>query len=332
VRGLLPRGTLTAEGRALVEKYADMALSAGWRFYERTPARDLDELQAVAYEGLCNAVERWPRYCQEHGYDPADHSYLGAFLNRRVNGAVLDWSRNQDWVTRTERHTLKALEQAQDDLRDTDGAAVTLAAARSGRTEDQVRAAQTAAAVFRPLSLEDGPLGTSEDWSADANLASPQDDVESQAEVNLILGQFSAALGRLDQAERDLITFVYFYEMKLGEAAGLLGLDPAEAARLHEHAVLTLHSALLLAAGGGTEPARPPPQPVEITVSRHDGDFGYATEDREFHARTCPLCNEVFWTLDARQRFCSDNHRRKAYRREERRAAKQQRELSAARP
>jgi DNA-directed RNA polymerase specialized sigma subunit len=131
-------------GRRLVEKYVNIAEGAAWSFWKRAPRAELDEVKGIAYAGLVQGVERFPRYQAEHGYPLDDHRYLVAFLNLRVRGAIGDWARSQDWMTRSQRGRLKRVEE-----QCAPGATLAEQAEATGLTEAEIVDAQAAWAAPR---------------------------------------------------------------------------------------------------------------------------------------------------------------------------------------
>lgn len=225
---------LDETGRELAVKYADVAKAAAFQFWRRAPRADLDELRAVANLGLCQALARFPDYQREHGYALDDHRYLVAYLNRRVHGAVLDWARKQDWLTRTQRHRVNALQAVAVPA----GGAAALAEA-AGVTVAEVREAE-AARASGPVLLEELPGWTD-------TLADPSADVDSQAAVNGILAAAVRAIGRLPDTQQVIVIRVYLHGEKLAAIADDFGVTEAEVRASWGSAVLEVHDAMLAA-------------------------------------------------------------------------------------
>jgi hypothetical protein len=110
--------------------------------------------------GLCQAAERFSAYQAEHGYELEDHRYLVAFISRRVNGAILDWARSRDYLSRAQRHRLKAIEEWAPA-----GASTAEQTEVAGLTEAEVRNALALEAA-RPVCLEDECQGITAGRSA----------------------------------------------------------------------------------------------------------------------------------------------------------------------
>jgi RNA polymerase sigma factor (sigma-70 family) len=233
-------------GRAMVEKYTDVAEAAAWRFCGRATRAELDEVKAIAYLGLCQAAERFPAYQAEHGYALDDRRYLVAFLSRRVNGAILDWARSRDWVTRTQRKRLKLIDECAPD-----GASIAEQAQAAGLTEDEVRdalAAKAASPMYLDAFQGTGPDQGEPGWPD--RLADPAADVESQAAARGILGAALRAARALPVEQQALLMYRYHRGLPPEDTAEALGVTPDRLRRLHEAAVLRVHDAMLAAASG----------------------------------------------------------------------------------
>src|SRR5215475_14838255 len=96
-------GVMTPEIEVLVQEIIPQARSEAWRAFQKAPhALDREELESIALAGLVQAASMWPDYCDRNGYDPARavDGYFHAYALRRMRGAILDYLRSVDWVTR----------------------------------------------------------------------------------------------------------------------------------------------------------------------------------------------------------------------------------------
>jgi RNA polymerase sigma factor (sigma-70 family) len=233
---------LDEAGHRMVIEHENLARSAAYGFWRKAPRADLDELRSIAYLGLVEAAERYPRYVEEHGYDPADGRFVVAYLSRRVHGSILDWARAQDWLTRSQRTILKIIEDVA-----RPGASDAELAQASGIAEEKVRAAQ-AAAASKPLSF--GMLDGEAEW-APSSLPDPAADVESAAWVRAMLASVARTFAALATPQQCLVLRVYMHGQALAEAAEALGISKEEAGELHASAVLAVHDSMLAVAAEG---------------------------------------------------------------------------------
>jgi RNA polymerase sigma factor (sigma-70 family) len=228
------------------------ACAAKWR--QRLHPAELEDLFEVTSEALVKAAAAWvDPYCSSRGFDPWDaddpgrpHQAWAAYAAQTMNGAVLDWARRRDHVSRSNRGRLKQIGAARQDGARTDEEL----SAATGIPVAKVRRALAADGV-KPVSL-DGQQGDFSDVGVTAFsdiLAddSAEGDVEGQAEVHAMLAAFLAAYDALDPVQQVLLAFVYHQEMPLEIAAKACYLTEAEAERLHGEAVDRIHQALLRA-------------------------------------------------------------------------------------
>ena len=202
--------------QAAVLAHRGMADSLTWKFSRRVPGADMDELKAIAAEALCRAAARWvDPYCSSRGFDPWDEDdpsrpekHFPGFAAKTISGALLDWSRHQDHLTRTDRHKVKAISAAQE------GGARTEAelAAATGIPAEQVRAAQAAEAA-RPVSLDDTGSAVAGEY-AGASIADDtgRGDVEGQAAVNEMLAGFLEVFDALPAQTQMVLAMRYHQE------------------------------------------------------------------------------------------------------------------------
>jgi RNA polymerase sigma factor for flagellar operon FliA len=195
---------------------------------------DPDDLISVATEALCQAVERYPSYCEARGF-------LAAYCARRINGAILDWSRSNDTLTRSQRDLVRAVEEEQAEH----GGTAVEAARRAGLDPRAARAAVDASALQKPgVSLDEGggPDTPGERLAGDTPAA------DSQMFVSELLAAASKVINGLDETSRTILVLRYYEGLTLRTIAAALLLEEADARRRWERAVLRIHDRLLLAA------------------------------------------------------------------------------------
>jgi RNA polymerase sigma factor FliA len=208
------------------------ARAEAFKVWQRAPhVLELDELEALALSGLAAAAARWETYCAEKGHDPHAYEYFPAYCLRRMRGAMLDWLRSQDWVTRSARTRAKAIRDAGQDQ----GLTEAELAAATGLTEDEVR--DTIAAVAsRPVSLD-----------AEPHDVAGEEDVEGAVVVGQVLAAVAGVMEGLAPAARVILALRYYHGLSLADAALAAGVEPEEGARMHAEAILAVHEAMLRA-------------------------------------------------------------------------------------
>jgi DNA-directed RNA polymerase specialized sigma subunit len=226
-------------GRALAERYVNVATGAAWRYWRKAPRSDIDELQGIAYAALCQAVARFPSYQDEHGYSQDDHRYVVAFIDRRVQGALLDYGRSQDWLTRAQRAKAKLLQDAEQQ----GAGSVAEQAEAAGLTEAEVREV-LAAKASAPVHLE-GERVEANGVSWAENLPDPDPGPESAAEIVGILSAALRVIRDLTWQQQAILAWCYLRGRSLKAYAREAGISPEAATALHQDAVLQVHEAML---------------------------------------------------------------------------------------
>lgn len=229
---MTPDPAVAAEVARQVTVVLPQARAEAYKTWTRAPhALELDELHAIALKGLAEASARWQTYCRERGHNPWAFEYFGAYVIARMRGAMLDYLRAQDWVTRSDRTRAKALQEAGQDR----GASEADLAAATGMSVAEVRSTMAAVSA-RPVSIDAEPHDVADEA-----------DVESQAVVAEVLGAVTAVTATLPPETQVLLAMRYYAGRSISEAAEVLGLDPADAARRHTRAILAVHDAMLKA-------------------------------------------------------------------------------------
>jgi RNA polymerase sigma factor FliA len=223
---------IQARVNELVAEIMPQARAEAYKVWQRAPhALEMDELESLALSGLAHAAARWTVYCAEKGHDPRAYEFFRAYCLRRMRGAMLDWLRSQDWVTRSERTKAKAIRDAGQDQ----GRSEEELACAAGLTVREVR--DTIAAVSsRPVSIDAEPY----------DVAGPAD-VEGQAVVSEVLTAVARVVARLPAAAQVVLALRYYHGRPIVEAAEIAGVTVDEASRLHQDAILEIHTEMLKA-------------------------------------------------------------------------------------
>lgn len=223
---------MTPDIEDLVNQIIPQARTEAWRAFQRAPhALDVEELESIALSGLVQAAARWQDYCAENGYDPARavDGYFAAYSLRRMRGAILDYLRSIDWVTRNVRQRAKQLQAAGDGAGPSEADLV----AMTGLTIQQVRDTR-AAVASRPVSLDEG----------DRDVVAPGD-VEGAALVSTVLSAVSGVRRDLLPETQVVLALRYFEGWSFADISNALGFDLSRVAELHETGVRVVHDAML---------------------------------------------------------------------------------------
>lgn len=185
------------------------------RAWQRAPhVLEAAEMESMALLGLAQAAARWRPYCAERGHDPWAFQFFRAFCLRRMRGAMLDYMRSQDWVTRADRARVKAVAAVSQGGQLTEEET----AAGAGMSVGEMRSALAAAAA-RPVSMDAEPTEVSD-----------ESDVESSALVSAALEAARAHVESLPAWQRDLVVLRFWHGLSLQDAARVACVPPQQAA------------------------------------------------------------------------------------------------------
>lgn len=92
----------------LILQYASLVDQIAYKIKNRVPQHvDFEELRSVGYIGLIESIDR---------YDDSKNVPFKVYAEIRINGAMLDYLRKEDWLPRGLRQQLKKMQQAKQEL------------------------------------------------------------------------------------------------------------------------------------------------------------------------------------------------------------------------
>jgi RNA polymerase sigma factor for flagellar operon FliA len=230
---------LTAEQQDVVEKNLPLVEHIVKRLMSRFPAcYDRDDLVQTGIIGLMEAAGR---------FDPTKGIAFSTFVGRRIEGAIIDQLRRDDWAPRSVRASERQLEQAEAELM-----------ARHGRRPDEetlsqrleldvaelrrLRARIASASIDsldRPVGRDEGtsPLG---ETVADASGLGVEGDLDDRE----LRGYLRDALSLLPERHRIIIVGHFFEGRSMTELGELLGVTQSRASQLKEDALRMVRQAI----------------------------------------------------------------------------------------
>jgi RNA polymerase sigma factor for flagellar operon FliA len=225
----------TAEPTDRIREFAPLVRRLAHHLAARLPASvELDDIIQAGMIGLMDAASR---YEEGHG------TQFETFASQRIKGAMLDELRQNDWMPRSVRKTLRQIEQA-----------IARLEQRHSRppTEDEIARelgvtlasyqSQLAGARGMELVLFDD-LGRADD---DDYLARHVPDNRENPSARLEDRQFREALIRgidaLPEREKLLLSLYYEQELNFKEIAAVLEVSESRVCQLHGQAVARLRS------------------------------------------------------------------------------------------
>ncbi len=214
----------------IAEHYLPLVKIVAGRLAISLPAHvDRDDLLSSGFFGLMDAIER---------YDPQRKNKFETYAGVRVRGAMLDYLRARDWIPVTTRQKIRRYEQAVYNLETKLGRAATdeELAEELEITLDALHTLENQVSVATVIPLDDY-LRT--DTQAD-DAPGPAESME-RTELKEIL---AAAIDRLPEKEKKVVTLYYYEEMTLKEISLVMHLSEARISQLHTKAVFRLRGYL----------------------------------------------------------------------------------------
>ncbi len=208
----------------------------------QTSLLEAEDLVSYGIIGLINAIDR---------FDPSRGVRFEAFASSRIRGAVIDQLRVLNWLPRSAMARVRQIENALAELEQ-----------RLGRPAKEQEAAEEIGVSihrYRQMLLEmgivvlslDAPLGSLmnddevtslSEMLEDTAMPGPAQQVEQHETMELL----NAAIGRIPERERILLTLYYHEELTMKEISRMMNVSESRVCQLHMQAILRLRSALHL--------------------------------------------------------------------------------------
>ncbi|HEU5227620.1 MAG TPA: FliA/WhiG family RNA polymerase sigma factor [Ktedonobacteraceae bacterium] len=225
----------------LITEYAPLARFVVGRLgIPPTSLLDAEDLISYGMIGLINAIDR---------YDPARGVRFEAFATPRIRGAVIDQLRSLNWLPRTAVARVRQIEQVLAELEQR--------LRRPAREEEAAAAMGVPLERYRQMLLEvsatvlslDAPLSTLtqddeatslSDLLEDQSAMGPDLQVE-RGELVVLLG---AAVDRLPEREKLLLSLYYHEELTMKEISKVMRVSESRVCQLHMQAIMRLRTVL----------------------------------------------------------------------------------------
>ena len=216
---------------ALIEHYLPLVRLVAGRLAIGLPSHvDRDDLLSSGFFGLLDAIER---------YDPTRRNKFETYAGVRIRGAMLDYLRAKDWMPVTMRQRIRKYSDVSAQLASELGREATDEEIRErmgiGEKEYRVMLRELGAATLIPL--DDYLAGGGEKAAEDGGPS-------TQLEATEIKETLAAAIDRLPEKERIVVSLYYYDELTLKEISKILHLTEARISQLHSKAVFRLRGSL----------------------------------------------------------------------------------------
>lgn len=223
-----------------VEGYFKLALKMAWDFLRTLPpgSKDIQDLISVSTWALVDAGLRYPHYCEQNGYSLDNEDYFCIFLQRNIKGALYDFCRSEDFVTRQVRDLSRDIYK--------------LASQGVSRKEicerlqisDKKFSMVTCAVAQRPWALnvynEDG---------RDAESIVTSGHVESSVSESYLLDAFSGIVKSLPELKQAILALRYYSNKEFPQIALVLSIPASLVQKLHTETIIEIKERMEKVAG-----------------------------------------------------------------------------------
>lgn len=203
----------------LAIQYLPAVKAMAFRLKERLPSSiDYMDLSAIGTEELIKLARR---------YDESLNDSFWGYAKKRVYGAMLDYLRSLDVLSRASRKLVKAIDYAIEEYRvehDEEPSDEELAEILDESVE-KIHEARIASTIYTVMPLQD-QLQVGDEGSSIAN-------IEKEELINSI----KTVLGQYSQREQLIIQFYYFEELTLKEISEILDITESRISQIHKSVI-----------------------------------------------------------------------------------------------
>jgi len=227
------------EKQELATQYARLVKHIALRLAVKLPVHiQVDDLIHDGVIGLMEALNR---------FDPSKRIKFQTFASTRIQGAMLDALRAQDWASRGARRRGRELHLAEEQLNQSLGRAPSTQelAELTGLKPDELRRRKQESTLVHLVSLDDRHRNGDEfDDSLSESIVDESANVVDfcfQAEKKQMLLR---ALTRLPERDQLILNLYYFEEMNIREIGAILSVSEARISQLHARSMRRLRELL----------------------------------------------------------------------------------------
>lgn len=208
----------------LILEHYPMVRRIAYRMARRLPRYvDVEDLVNIGMIGLIDAVDR---------FEPGRAASFSAYARIRVQGAIVDEMRKNDWVPRSVRDRAERIEIARRELTKSLGQSPNLDQLAGymhitvRRLEELLRTADVRVLV----SMEDG---NDDDNTIGDTLTDTEQDVSEEITRELFGEKIREVLHTLPERERLIVEMYYYRDFTFKEIARVLGVTESRVSQLH---------------------------------------------------------------------------------------------------
>jgi len=200
---------------------------------------ELDEMISYGVLGLIDAINK---------YDKKRKNEFKTYAEFRIKGAMLDYMREQDPVSRSVRDQIKTIEKAKKTLEEKLGRTPT-AKEMAKKLRMSINRYFDMTSYARPvafLRIDDGGRKEDDDFTSSVELKDEHEEanpfyVASTASTKELM---TDAMSKLNDKERAVVSLYYYDDMNFKKISQTIGVSESRACQLHSSAISRLKGVL----------------------------------------------------------------------------------------
>jgi RNA polymerase sigma factor for flagellar operon FliA len=222
----------------LIIRYAHLVNWVVGRFPQlETADFDKEDLMGYGTIGLIEAIDR---------FDNAKDCSFETFATNRIRGAILDFLRSRDFLSRNSRERVKRFNQRLAELESRLGYIPTDEEIKKHLTienEDlRVLQQESSAVIFSLDAQENGNSSEESSVALVDKMPSKTEATEDYAESNLVRDKLAAAIDSLKERERLIISLYHYEKLTFKEIGTILDISESRASQLHQKSLQKLRT------------------------------------------------------------------------------------------
>jgi len=209
----------------LAVQYLPAVKAMAYRLKERLPRSvEFDDLVSIGAEELIKLARR---------YDKNQNDSFWGYGKTRVYGAMLDYLRSLDIVSRTNRKLIKMIDEIIAQYMDEHGIEPenSYIAEILQEDEQKIKEARRVAAIYNVLPLDD-------------QLESEQKDAFSQIEQEELIEKIMEILETMPKRDQLIMQMYYFEELTYKEISKILDITPSRISQVHKRVITKIRESI----------------------------------------------------------------------------------------
>lgn len=220
----------------LYEAYLPLIRLIATKIHSRLPSSvELDDLVSEGFLGLVDAISK---------FDPSRGHQLETYASSRIRGKILDYLRDNDWVSRHSRRKFKLVADTQAALlqelqREPSNQEI---ADRIGWPLDKLEAVQARFMNSFILNIDERMKDSTHEFFSLSEILPDETlgDMDFHFEFEDISDKIADALNQLKPRESIVVYLRHYKDLTFEEIANLLGVNKSRASQIYDKAIATL--------------------------------------------------------------------------------------------